>query len=58
MNSPWQIYLLGALRAETAGGAVPRFRTRQAGALLARLALFPRRAHAREELVLAQAWVI
>lgn len=51
MNSPWQIYLLGALRAETAGGAVPRFRTRQAGALLARLALFPRRAHAREELV-------
>lgn len=51
MNSPWQIHLLGALRAETAGEAVPRFRTRQAGALLARLALFPRRAHAREELV-------
>ena len=43
--------MLGRLRAETDGHLVTRFSTRQTAALLARLALWPHRSHAREELV-------
>lgn len=50
MNAPWQIELLGRLRAVQGECVITRFRTRKAGLLLARLALFPRRAHPREEL--------
>lgn len=55
MRPPWRIELLGWLRAEWYGGStaqtVTRFATHQTAVLLARLALGPHRAHAREELV-------
>ena len=50
MQTPWRIELFGWLRAETEGRSVTRFATHKTAALLARLALWPRRAHAREEL--------
>jgi predicted ATPase len=53
----WRIELLGGLRAQPLsddgsgrGEPVTQFRTHKAALLLARLALFPHRAHAREEL--------
>ncbi len=49
-TTPWRITLLGALRAERGAETVTRFRSQKAGGLLAYLALFPRRVHAREEL--------
>ena len=42
--------MLGWLRAEQGDRLLTRFRTRKTALLLARLALFPQRAHAREEL--------
>jgi predicted ATPase len=50
MNIPWRIELLGWLRAQQGDVTVTRFRTRKTALLLARLALFPNRAHPREEL--------
>ncbi len=50
MDAPWRIRLLGALRAETGDLTITRFATSRVAVLLARLALFPRRAHSREEL--------
>jgi predicted ATPase/DNA-binding SARP family transcriptional activator len=50
MSPVWQIYLLGGLRAERGDEVVTRFRSQKIGALLAYLALFPQRPHAREEL--------
>jgi DNA-binding SARP family transcriptional activator len=51
-SAPWQITLLGGLRAEhrNSGATVTRFRSQKFGALLAYLALFPQRVHTREEL--------
>jgi predicted ATPase/DNA-binding SARP family transcriptional activator len=46
----WRIYLLGGLRAERPAESITRFRTQKIAALLAYLALFPRRSHPREEL--------
>ncbi|GAB4457417.1 MAG: hypothetical protein OHK0029_17150 [Armatimonadaceae bacterium] len=46
----WQITLLGGLRAESRFATIERFRSQKFGALLAYLALFPRRVHTREEL--------
>ncbi len=50
MNSPWQIQLLGGLSARKGDHCITRFATSRAAALLARLALYPKRTHAREEL--------
>ena len=50
MDAPWRIQLLGVLRAEMGDLKVTRFATSRVAALLARLALHPRRAHSREEL--------
>ncbi|HVK06781.1 MAG TPA: NB-ARC domain-containing protein [Armatimonadaceae bacterium] len=48
----WYVRLLGGLVAEREGyEPVRRFRTQKHGLLLAYLALYPRRAHTREELV-------
>lgn len=47
----WQVRLLGALEARCGKVVINHFPTRAAGALLARLALQPERAHPREELV-------
>lgn len=47
----WQVRLLGAVEAHGPGRTVQRWPTRAVAALLARLALEPHRAHAREELV-------
>ena len=47
----WQVRLLGALEARRGALVISHFPTRAAGALLARLALQPERAHPREELV-------
>ncbi len=47
----WHLELLGPLRASRGAEHITRFRTRQAAALLARLALFPHRDHPREELI-------
>ncbi len=47
----WQLNLLGTVRADGRGMAIDRWPSRAAAALLARLALAPRRDHAREELV-------
>jgi DNA-binding SARP family transcriptional activator len=55
MNPLWYIQLLGGLRASRTGGPSPRVITRfgrhKAGALLAYLAFYGHRAHAREEMV-------
>jgi len=51
MEVPWQFQLFGDLRAQRGDIVVTRFATSRVAALLARLALFPQRAHSREELV-------
>src|SRR5262245_3583603 len=51
MNAPWCIELLGCLRATQDGRAVTRFRSGKAAALLAYLAYYRDRVHAREELM-------
>ncbi len=47
----WQMRLLGGLRAQRGPLVLTRFGSRSVAALLARLALFPERTHAREELI-------
>ncbi len=47
----WHLRLLGALEAHDGQQRIERFPSRAVAALLARLALAPERAHAREELV-------
>ena len=47
----WQLRLLGAVEASDGLQAISRFPSRAVASLLARLALAPDRAHAREELV-------
>jgi predicted ATPase len=51
MTILWHIHMLGALRAEHGELRITRFATSRTAALLACLALFPRREHSREELV-------
>ena len=50
MDAPWRIQLLGALRAQMGETTITRFATSRVAVLLARLALYPQRAHSREEL--------
>lgn len=50
MDAPWRIRLLGALRVEMGETTISRFATSRVAVLLARLALYPQRAHSREEL--------
>lgn len=47
----WRIELLGQVRAVSGDAVITQFGSRKVVALLARLVLFPRRAHSREELV-------
>ena len=47
----WQVRLLGAVQVTDGVERIERFPARAVAALLARLALYPDRAHAREELV-------
>ncbi len=47
----WRIELLGRLRASCGDLELTRFGSRKISALLARLAMFPRRSHSREELI-------
>ena len=47
----WRIELLGQLRATCGDRVITQFGSRKVAALLARLALFPKRAHGREELI-------
>lgn len=47
----WRIELLGGLRARSGDWVIGHFPGRPVSALLARLALAPRRSHAREELI-------
>lgn len=47
----WRVELLGQVRATSGGREVTQFGSRKIVALLARLALYPKRAHGREELV-------
>ncbi|WP_309716740.1 NB-ARC domain-containing protein [Armatimonas sp.] len=47
----WRITFLGSVSATREGKALTRFESSRAIALLARLALFPRRTHPREELI-------
>lgn len=47
---PWQLHFLGSLRARRDQETITRFRSQKFGALLAYLALFPRRTHTREAL--------
>ncbi len=49
--SHWQIRLLGGLAARRGDETITNFASRGVAALLARLALFPQRSHAREELI-------
>jgi predicted ATPase len=51
MDNVWQFQLLGNLRAQRGEQVITRFATTRSAALLARMALFPQRAHPREELV-------
>jgi DNA-binding SARP family transcriptional activator len=51
MDTRWRIELLGGLTAGRDGRIVSRFRTHQAGALLAHLAYYSHRAHPRDALV-------
>jgi DNA-binding SARP family transcriptional activator len=48
--STWHLRLLGSLQAERDGQIITRFRSQKFAALLAYLAVFPRRTHSREEL--------
>ena len=50
VEEPWRIELFGGLRARRGGTEINRFATSRVVALLARLALFPRHPHPREEL--------
>ena len=50
LHEPWHIHLLGGLRLQHQSTVIEHFRTRKAAALLAYLALYARRQHAREEL--------
>lgn len=47
----WRIDLLGQLRASSGDRVITQFGSRKVAALLARLALFPKRTHGREELI-------
>ncbi len=47
----WQVQLLGGLRARRGDVTLDKLGSRGVGALLARLALYPQRSHAREELI-------
>ena len=47
----WRISFLGKISATREGTTLSRFESSRAVALLARLALFPRRTHPREELI-------
>ncbi len=47
----WKIELLGRLSAGQDGKIITRFRTHKTGLLLAYLAFYPKRIHAREELI-------
>src|SRR5579862_2502560 len=51
MDSHWRIELLGGLRARQPGRSITRFRTHKTGLLLAYLALYRDRAHAREQII-------
>jgi predicted ATPase/DNA-binding SARP family transcriptional activator len=51
MDRPWRIELLGGLRATQGERVVSRFRSHQAAGLLAYLAFYQHRAHAREALI-------
>ncbi len=51
MDAPWQIELFGEMRARRGDQVVTRFATSRVACLLARLAIFPHRAHPREELI-------
>src|SRR5687768_4897556 len=50
MTERWHIELLGGLRARRGGHVLERFRTHKTGALLAYLAFYRERAHARDAL--------
>ena len=50
MQEPWRIELFGGLRAKHGGTEITRFATSRVAALLARLVLFPKHPHPREEL--------
>jgi len=50
-SGAWQVRLLGAIEARRGDLAVGNFGSRGGAALLARLALYPQRRHAREELI-------
>ena len=47
----WRIELLGQLRASSGDRVLAQFGSRKIAALLARLALYPKRTHGREELI-------
>ena len=47
----WRVQLLGGLRAQRGDAVLTNFSSRSVGTLLARLALYPQRSHAREELI-------
>jgi DNA-binding SARP family transcriptional activator len=51
LPEPCRIEMFGGLSVRLNGRTIDRFRTRKAASLLARLALFPDRAHPREELI-------
>lgn len=51
MDAPCRIEMLGGLRVMQAERTITRFRSQKTGALLAYLALHPRRTHAREHLI-------
>lgn len=51
MNQPCHIQLLGGLKVQTGDRVISRFRTQKTAALLAYLAYFLERTHAREEIV-------
>jgi len=48
---PWQVRLLGSVQAQRGDQRITSFGSRSVVALLARLAMFPQRSHAREELI-------
>lgn len=51
MNASWEFQFLGRLSARRGDQTITRFASSRVAALLARLALFPRRDHSREELI-------
>ena len=51
METPWRIEAFGGLTARRGDHVITRFASSRIGGLLARLALFPQRAHPREELI-------